>query len=204
MRAHAKAHHALRRRADEFESRRSGGIWNKASFRSLYNYRRRDADLTLPVDGVHVQAGGSTMTDAISVLTHLADISRDGAKGFSDAADAVKSANLKTTLKSASERCEMGARELDAEISKLGGEPSSTGTIGGAMHRAWTNLTATVTGGDDKAILNECERGEDVAEAAYEEALQADLPMELKSTIRRQYTGVKENHDLIKRLRDAA
>jgi pimeloyl-ACP methyl ester carboxylesterase len=45
---------------------------------------------------------------------------------------------------------------------------------------------------------------EDVAKAAYEEALQADLPMELKSAIRRQYTGVKENHDLIKRLRDAA
>lgn len=144
------------------------------------------------------------MTDVISTLSHLADISRDGAKGFSDAADAVRGANLKTTLQSASQRCEIGARELDAEISKLGGDPNSSGTIGGAIHRAWTNLTSAVTGGDDKTILNECERGEDVAKAAYEEALQTDLPPQLKATIQRQYSGVKENHDLIKRLRDAA
>ena len=144
------------------------------------------------------------MSNPISVLTHLAEISRDGAKGFCDAADAVKSSNLKTTLQNASQRCAAGARELDIEISKLGGEPGESGTLGGAVHRAWTNLTAAVTGGDDKVILAECERGEDVAKAAYEEALRSDLPLEVKSTIQRQYTGVKENHDLIKKLRDAA
>jgi uncharacterized protein (TIGR02284 family) len=72
------------------------------------------------------------------------------------------------------------------------------------MHRVWTNLKAAVTGGDDKAILIECERGEDAAKAAYQEALKSDLPADVQTLVQRQYKGVMENHDLIKRLRDTA
>lgn len=144
------------------------------------------------------------MANVISTLTHLAEISRDGAKGFADAADAVRSANLKTTLQSASRRCETGARELDSAIASLGGQTDDSGTVAGAMHRAWTNLKAEVTGGDDKAILVECERGEDAAKAAYQEALRSDLPVDVQTLVQRQYKGVMENHDLIKRLRDTA
>ncbi|CAJ0849677.1 hypothetical protein AMST5_00159 [freshwater sediment metagenome] len=144
------------------------------------------------------------MANVISTLTHLAEISRDGAKGFADAADAVKSSNLKSTLQSASRRCETGARELDTTISGLGGQTDDSGTTAGAMHRVWTNLKAAVTGGDDKAILVECERGEDAAKAAYQEALKSDLPADVQTLVQRQYKGVMENHDLIKRLRDTA
>jgi uncharacterized protein (TIGR02284 family) len=70
------------------------------------------------------------------------------------------------------------------------------------MHRARTNLKTAVTGGDDKAILVECERGEDAAKAAYQEALRSDLPVDVQTLIQSQYKGVIENHDLIKRLRD--
>ncbi|MGJ0508232.1 MAG: PA2169 family four-helix-bundle protein [Methylocystis sp.] len=144
------------------------------------------------------------MTDVVSTLNHLAEISRDGAKGFADAAAAVQNPSLKTTLESASKRCETGARELDGEISKLGGRTDASGTTAGAMHRAWTNLKAAITGRDDKAILVECERGEDVAKAAYEEALRSNLPMDIQTMVQRQYKGVVQNHDLVKRLRDAA
>ncbi len=144
------------------------------------------------------------MTDVVSTLNHLAEIRRDGAKGFADAAAAVQSSNLKSTLQSASKRCEIGARELDSEISKLGGAVGASGTTAGAMHRAWTNLKAAITGRDDKAILVECERGEDVAKAAYEEALQSNLPLDIQTIVQRQYNGVVENHDLVKRLRDTA
>lgn len=144
------------------------------------------------------------MTDVISTLNHLAEISRDGAKGFADAAAAVQSPNLKSTLQTASRRCETGARELESEISKLGGKAGASGTTAGAMHRAWTNLKAAITGRDDKSILVECERGEDVAKAAYEDALRSNLPMDIQTIVQRQYKGVIENHDLVKRMRDAA
>ena len=144
------------------------------------------------------------MANVVSTLTHLAEISRDGARGFSDAAGAVQSADLKSTLQSASRRCETGAQELNSAISRLGGQADKSGTVAGAIHRTWANLKAAITGGDDKAILVECERGEDVAKAAYEEALQSDLPVDVQTIVQRQYKGVIENHDLIKRLRDAA
>ncbi len=143
-------------------------------------------------------------TSPISTLQHLADISRDGTKGFLEAAEAVKDANLQQTFRAASARCETGARELEREITKLGGSTTNSGTLTGAVHRVWANLKAAATGGDEKAILEECEKGEDVAKAAYENALKADLAPEIIAVVRRQYAGVVENHDLIKRLRDSA
>jgi uncharacterized protein (TIGR02284 family) len=143
-------------------------------------------------------------TTPISTLQHLAEISRDGKDGFLEAAEAVKDPNLQVTFRGASARCETGAKELEKEIIKLGGLTTDAGTLAGAAHRLWTNLRAAITGGDDKAILEECERGEDVAKAAYEKALEADLAPEVIAIVRRQYAGVVENHDLIKRLRDTA
>ena len=33
-----------------------------------------------------------------------------------------------------------GAAELDAKVRSLGGEPAQGGSIGGSLHRAWTNI----------------------------------------------------------------
>lgn len=144
------------------------------------------------------------MHDPIDVLKSLAEISRDGEAGFKTAAEAATDARVKSTLTTASTRCAEGAVELETEITKLGGEATHSGTVAGTMHRAWTNLKATVTGGDDKAVLSECERGEDAAKAAYEKALEEDLPLDVAMLVRRQYQGVRHNHDLIKSMRDAA
>ena len=86
----------------------------------------------------------------------------------------------------------------------VGGQTDASGTVAGAIHRTWTNLKAALTGGDDKTILVECERGEDAAKSAYQDALQSDLPVDVQTLVQRQYKGVMENHDLIKRLRDSA
>ena len=144
------------------------------------------------------------MTDSIAVLNTLSEISRDGEAGFKAAAEAVKDARVKSTLTAAASRCATGAAELENEITKLGGTTTRSGSVAGALHRAWTDIKAAITGGDDKAILAECERGEDAAKAAYEKALQADLPVDVATIVRRQYQGVRQNHDLIKDMRDAA
>jgi uncharacterized protein (TIGR02284 family) len=60
-----------------------------------------------------------------------------------------------------------------------------------------------ITGRDDEAILNECERGEDVALKSYRKALEKDLPMDVRSVVERQLQGVQRNHDQVKALRDA-
>jgi uncharacterized protein (TIGR02284 family) len=60
-----------------------------------------------------------------------------------------------------------------------------------------------LTGKSDEAILNECERGEDVALKSYRKALEKDLPVDVRSVVERQLQGVQRNHDQVKVLRDA-
>jgi uncharacterized protein (TIGR02284 family) len=56
----------------------------------------------------------------------------------------------------------------------------------------------------EHAVLAECERGEDAAKAAYEAALQKNLPADVRTLVERQYQGVKANHDRVRNLRNAA
>jgi uncharacterized protein (TIGR02284 family) len=67
-----------------------------------------------------------------------------------------------------------------------------------------TNIISSITGIDKHAVLAECERGEDAAKRAYEAALDEALPTDVEAIVRRQYQGVKENHDRIRDLRNQA
>jgi uncharacterized protein (TIGR02284 family) len=142
--------------------------------------------------------------DVIATLNDLLEISLDGEQGFRTCAEGVQSPNLKALLEAAARRCAEGAAELEAKVRSLGGEPAQGGSIGGSMHRAWTNIKSTITGMSEHAVLTECERGEDSAKAAYEAALQESLPADVRTLIERQYQGVKANHDRVRNLRNAA
>jgi uncharacterized protein (TIGR02284 family) len=63
-------------------------------------------------------------------------------------------------------------------------------------------LKSSVTDRSDLAILEECERGEDVAKARYKKALEADLPDDIRGIVQRQYDGAVRNHDQVRDLRD--
>ena len=71
------------------------------------------------------------------------------------------------------------------------------------LHRGWVDIKSTITGMDEGAVLAECERGEDVAKKAYEEALAKDLPGDIRSIVERQYQGVRQHHDRVRQLRNA-
>ena len=87
-------------------------------------------------------------------------------------------------------------------VSRLGGNPESGGSVAGAVHRGWVNLKSSVTDRSDLAILEECERGEDVAKARYKKALEADLPDDIRGIVQYQYDGAVRNHDQVRDLRD--
>jgi uncharacterized protein (TIGR02284 family) len=142
--------------------------------------------------------------DVIATLNGLLEISRDGELGFRTCAEGVQSASLKAMLEAAARRCAEGAAELETKIRSLGGEPAQGGSVTGSMHRAWTNIRSAITGMNEHAVLAECERGEDAAMAAYEAALQKNMPADIKMLVERQYQGVKANHDRVRNLRNAA
>jgi uncharacterized protein (TIGR02284 family) len=61
--------------------------------------------------------------------------------------------------------------------------------VSGALHRGWIDINSTIIGKDEAAVLAECERGEDVAKKAYEEALAIDLPVHRRTAIPRCQTA---------------
>jgi uncharacterized protein (TIGR02284 family) len=71
-----------------------------------------------------------------------------------------------------------------------------------AVHRGWISLKSTASTRDSKAILEECERGEDYAKAKYGEALRQELPGAVRELVERQYQGVVANHDRVRDLRN--
>lgn len=148
--------------------------------------------------------------DVIDVLNDLIEYSKDGEKGFKTSAEDVKNPELKAFFVKRAAGCATSAAELQSEVRRLGGDPETSTSISGDLHRGWVNLKALVTGKDDEAILNEVERGEDHALKAYKEAREKLVKLGRTATdssynlVETQLQGVQRNHDEVKALRDAA
>ncbi len=140
--------------------------------------------------------------DTVRILNNLIETSKDGEAGFKVCADDVKRTDLKQLFMERSRQCGAAAAELQRAVVELGGEPEDSTSVSGDLHRRWVDLKSLVTGKDEEAILNECERGEDVAKKQYAEALQKNLPTDIRAIVQRQYEGVLRNHDQIKALRN--
>ncbi|RMR23960.1 hypothetical protein ALP90_00997 [Pseudomonas amygdali pv. ulmi] len=161
---------------------------------------------------INLPLGNYQMTDinkeTISILNDLIETSKDGEEGFRTIAEHAKSAQVKSFLANRSTEVAAAVRELQAEVTALGGKPEDSSSVSGALHRAWVNLKSMVTSDDDKAVLEEVEKGEDVAKKAYREALEKarakNVSPNVIALIEKQQAGVLANHDKVKALRDAA
>lgn len=136
----------------------------------------------------------------ISTLNNLIETCRDGQNGFQTAAEGVKDSELKQLFYTYSQQRAGYVGELQDEVRRLGGDPENSGSVAAALHRGWIDIKSAVTGGDDKSIISECERGEDSAVSNYRDALDADLPAAIRSVVERQAAEVKKAHDRIRSL----
>ena len=148
--------------------------------------------------------------DVIDVLNDLVEYSKDGEKGFKASADDVKKPELKAFFVQRAGECANAAAELQSEVRRLGGDPETSTSISGDLHRGWVNLKSMVTGKDEEAVLNEVERGEDHALKAYKEAREKLVKLGRMASdpsyalVEKQLQGVQRNHDQVKALRNAA
>ncbi|SDX45863.1 PA2169 family four-helix-bundle protein [Hymenobacter psychrophilus] len=138
-------------------------------------------------------------------LNELIETLKDGQKGYAEAMTDVEGADLKDLFKKYAAQRAGYITELEDQMFKLDLKPDEESSITSAVHRAFINLKGLITGKDRHAILAECERGEDYAKAAYEKAIKMqDIPAALKTVIDKQAAGIKQAHDEIRNLRDAA
>ncbi len=140
--------------------------------------------------------------DVADVLNDLIETSKNGEKGFRTCAEHCRSSELKSIFERRAEECRIGAQQLQSLVAQGGEKPETGGSVAGAMHRGWVIARGAVALNDDLSMLEECERGEDVAKNSYRKALEKDLPPDIRAVVQRQADGVQRNHDQIKRLRD--
>jgi uncharacterized protein (TIGR02284 family) len=147
------------------------------------------------------EAPKSDSVDAsASTLNQLLQTCRDGEQGFQAAAQGVDDPNLQHLFESYAQQRGEFAAELEQEVERLGDKPAEGGHLTAALHRGWTNIKSVVTGRDEGAIITECERGEDIAVRAYQEALGTSLPQDLKAIVERQLLKIREAHDQVRSL----
>jgi uncharacterized protein (TIGR02284 family) len=138
----------------------------------------------------------------VAVVEKLAEICKDGEKGYKDAAEHAKRSDLKTFFTTQSSERGRFARELQAVRMKLGRtEKKESGTVAGALHRAWID-TKVGLGAGDKSILESVEKGEDEARDAYREAIGSPLPPDAADIVSRQARSIQTAHDQVRTLRD--
>ncbi|KPH66710.1 PA2169 family four-helix-bundle protein [Novosphingobium aerophilum] len=132
----------------------------------------------------------------ISTLNSLIATTIDSVDGYTEAAKDSQSGRFGSLFTSrASERREVASR-LQQEVTRLGGKAEDDGTVLAGAHRMFLNLKSTMTGQDDKAIINEVEAGEDHIKAKYEDALgDRELSPEILRLIETCYASVKSGHD---------
>jgi uncharacterized protein (TIGR02284 family) len=144
-----------------------------------------------------------TMANTTSILNDLIETSKDGEMGFRTSADNAKDPELKELFRRRADDCARGAAELQSIVAQMGKQPERSGSVAGAVHRGWVNIKASMSTQDDLSILEEVERGEDVAKASYRKALDSDdLSPDARAIVQKQYDGVLRNHDQMRALRD--
>ncbi len=139
----------------------------------------------------------------ISTLNNLIETCKDGQEGFKQAAEGVERSDLKSLFYDLGQQRAKFAGELQTLVRELGGDPEKTSSTAGALHRGWINIKSYVTGKDEAGVLNEAERGEDVAKKAYKDALAENLPANVMTVVQAQANEVMTAHDRVRDLRDA-
>jgi uncharacterized protein (TIGR02284 family) len=143
--------------------------------------------------------------NTISVLEGLIEINNDGNHGYKLAADKIENLEYQTLFHSYAQQRAQFAAELEREANLLGRDVDPGESFLSTLHRGWINIKAAVTGGSSEAILAECQTGDKAAIEAYEKALNTnDLPVNVETILRKQYTAIQEAYTRVKTFKEIA
>ena len=140
--------------------------------------------------------------DGTTLLKTLTSTLNDSVNGYREAAEHAEGNEFQQIFRDNASERERVAGELQSEVRRLGGTPDEDGTVLGKTHQTFLDLKAAVMGRDDKAIINEVERGEDYLKEKFEAALDnSDLAPESRAIVERAYQSVRKGHDQISQLK---
>ena len=147
--------------------------------------------------------------EVISILERLIETCKKGRDTFRNAAESIQNSEFRRLFNIFSQQRAQFITELNGEAHRLGGDgniesegmaelPSNT--------IPFRTPASTKSGGvrDEGSVIAECQREEEAAVNDYQEALKADLPLDVQYVVKRQYMDIKDAYDRIRILQRAA
>jgi len=140
----------------------------------------------------------------IKTLNSLIETTLDSADGYAEAAKDAKSQSLISLFRERSVERRQVASTLQQRVLMLGAEPEKDGTVLASAHRMFVNLRTSLTSNDNKAVVDEVERGEDHIKAKFEDAMKdKDVSPDTKAVISDVYVSVRNGHDQMRDIKKA-
>lgn len=138
----------------------------------------------------------------VSVLNTLIKTTIDSVNGYRDAAEDTQAGRFAAMFRECAGEREQIVSQLQARVRSLGGDPNDSASALGSAHQAFMGLKDKLMGHDEKAVIDEVERGEDYIKEKYETALADDrLSQETRTVIQQAFTSIRSGHDRVSSLK---
>lgn len=143
--------------------------------------------------------GSSKNKETERLLLEVIKTLQDGQKGFAEVGEHLKDATLKRYFLAESLHRANFRAELENELHREGvADVKESGSVAGAIHRAWVDIKAKL-GGGDHTLLETANEGEKAALDTYKDALEQDLPLPVRKMLSDQQAHVANSHEFISR-----
>lgn len=141
---------------------------------------------------------------AIAILNELLPICRASEQGFLTAAADATEPELAQLFRGYATQRRKFADAIEARLRDLRAAPPRAPLAGSQLHRDWMDLRAAAAQAPLHALLEETERGEDLAVKAYANALQTrDVDEITRRIVQNHYEQIEAAHARLRQLRDS-
>ena len=138
----------------------------------------------------------------IAVLNSLITTTIDSAHGFEHSAEHADAGMFRQLFHDFAAERRQVVSALQNTVRALGGTAEDDGSLKADLHRRWIDLRDALSGGGDKAVIEEVERGEDYLKGKYETALgDQELSPAAEIAIRDAFQSVRAGHDRASQLK---
>ncbi|MEB8328387.1 PA2169 family four-helix-bundle protein [Flavobacteriaceae bacterium KMM 6897] len=141
--------------------------------------------------------------ELVDQLEEILEKNKDAEKGYSKAAENVKSQGLQNYFRRKSDERRDFNKQLRRLLVANYDEIDENGSFTGSIHRTWMDIKSFFSGNEDEAMLEEAIRGDEAAVKEYEEVLEDNvLPIAIDVLIRDQKMKIQSDLNTIKSLED--
>ena len=142
--------------------------------------------------------------EVISILNGLVETCTRGEEVFRSAAENIRNSEFRRLFNIFAQQRVQFISELQAEIHRLGGNVAAHRTESINVPGKTIPFGRPSEVRDEASIIAGCQREEESAVNDYQEALKADLPLDVQYVVKRQYMDIKDAYDRIRILQRAA